>query len=111
MSEKKDSKEVSDKNPPFEIESERSNKPKTKSDEILEEKKRKELLIEDNKERAKKFLEEEKRKEEESKMKLTHGQNQYMDELEDEDKKKYDNDDKYSNEDSVREKVRSNYNQ
>lgn len=98
-------------NPPFEIESERSNKPKTRSDEILEEKKKKEALIQDNKERAKKFLEEEKIKEEESKMKLTHGQNQYMDELEDEDKNNYGNDNEYSNEDSVREQVRSNYNQ
>ena len=44
-------------------------------------------------------------------MKLTHGQNQYMDELEDEDKNNYGNDNEYSNEDSVREQVRSNYNQ
>ena len=94
-------------NPPFEIESERSNKPKTRSDEILEEKKKKEQMIKENKELAKQFLEEEKRKEELSKVKLTHGQNKYMDELAVD--KKYEGIDlDYNSEDSVREEVRDN---
>ena len=70
-------------NPPFDIESEEKFKPKTK------------------------FLEEEKRKEELSKVKLTHGQNKYMDELEAD--KKYEGIDlDYNSEDSVREEVRDN---
>ena len=94
-------------NPPFDIESEEKFKPKTRSDEILEEKKKKEQMIKENKEAAKQFLEEEKRKEELSKVKLTHGQNKYMDELEAD--KKYEGIDlDYNSEDSVREEVRDN---
>jgi hypothetical protein len=99
--------DVQSENPPFDIESEGNNRPRTISDEILEEKKRKEKMIEENKKRAKQFLEEEKKKEELSKMKLTHGQNKYMDELE-VDKKFDGNDMEYSSEDSVREEVRDN---
>ena len=94
-------------NPPFDIESEEKFKPKTRSDEILEEKKKKEQMIKENKEAAKQFLEEEKRKEELSKVKLTHGQNKYMDELAVD--KKYEGIDlDYNSEDSVREEVRDN---
>ena len=94
-------------NPPFDIESEEKFKPKTRSDKILEEKKKKEQMIKENKEAAKQFLEEEKRKEELSKVKLTHGQNKYMDELAVD--KKYEGIDlDYNSEDSVREEVRDN---
>ena len=94
-------------NPPFDIESEEKFKQKTRSDEILEEKKKKEQMIKENKEAAKQFLEEEKRKEELSKVKLTHGQNKYMDELAVD--KKYEGIDlDYNSEDSVREEVRDN---
>ena len=94
-------------NPHFDIESEEKFKPKTRSDEILEEKKKKEQMIKENKEAARQFLEEEKRKEELSKVKLTHGQNKYMDELAVD--KKYEGIDlDYNSEDSVREEVRDN---
>ena len=94
-------------NHPFDIESKEKFKPKTRSDEILEEKKKKEQMIKENKEAAKQFLEEEKRKEELSKVKLTHGQNKYMDELAVD--KKYEGIDlDYNSEDSVREEVRDN---
>ena len=94
-------------NPPFDIESEEKFKQKTRSDEILEEKKKKEQMIKENKEAARQFLEEEKRKEELSKVKLTHGQNKYMDELAVD--KKYEGIDlDYNSEDSVREEVRDN---
>ena len=94
-------------NPPFDIESEEKFKPKTRSDKILEEKKKKEQMIKENKEAAKQFLKEEKRKEELRKVKLTHGQNKYMDELAVD--MKYEGIDlDYNSEDSVREEVRDN---